>query len=452
MGQHQDFAIGADGSLYLLGTNGRLRHQLADQSWQEITGDATKFAVSETGVVYSLSSDHWLSVNGRNVWSNSRDFSLEQDGTLYWLGMNGRLQRQLNKAWQDIGFQVTKFAVNDDGIAFSLDNQGWLSVEGRQVWSNTSDFSLADDGTLTYLQDTEHTVVKIGVSGTGVVYSLDTEGWLSVNGVRKWTTTNDFGLGSDGTLYWLGAGGRLQQRQANGSWKDIGRDVLKFQVSDSGVVYSLDAEAWLSVNGLRVWSKTSDFAFAANGTFYWQSTYGLLQKRVPGGNWQDIDRNSVRFALRDDGTLYSLASDGRVKEANSTRWSNIASMQLTDDGCLELQCADGGTYWCVGRFAISREVGAAAATFAGHFLSSGVSHVSGDANLASVGETELPFVLEVDRISSSTDPFQKLGAHVTQLQQDVRDVNPAKASTPPPHFGKWQMKAARSTTGKITKQ
>jgi hypothetical protein len=415
----QDFALGADGTLYLLGTDGCLCRQLADQSWQVVSNDATKFAVTESGVVYSLSSDNWASVNGRKV---------------YWLGTNGRLQRQLqNRTWQDIDFHVAKFDVSDDGIAFSLNDQGWLSVNGRKTWSNTQDFSLAGNGALTYLQEVERTVVKIAVNGAGVVYSLDSEGWLSVNGRRIWSSTNDFSLAKDGTLHWLGTSGRLQQRLSNGAWKDIGRDVVKFNVSDNGPVYSLDTGGWLSVNGERVRSSTNDFSLASDGELCWLGTTGQLQKRLTNGSWQDIDQNSTQFALRDDGVVYSLESDGNVKVGSDTKWSNIQSMQLTDTGYLELKCADGGTYWCAGRFAISRAVGAATNTFAAHFVSAGVNQASGRLNsfnmgkdsgsAGSHGSADLQFVLEIVRTSGSANRFQTVGGHVTQEQQEPEELN-----------------------------
>src|SRR3972149_4100482 len=94
--------LGYDWSDFRLGVG--LEEAAASGNLKELT--------AEDGTVYSLDADGWLHVNGTAVWSHTHDFSLTDDGALYWLGTSGEFyQREPGAAWQALGGNVARFAV-----------------------------------------------------------------------------------------------------------------------------------------------------------------------------------------------------------------------------------------------------------------------------------------------------------------------------------------------------
>jgi subtilisin family serine protease len=116
---------------------------------------------------------------------------------------------------------------------------------------------------------------------------------------------------------------------------------LKTIVRGDGAVFSLDSENWLCVNGQRTWSNTYDFSIGADETLYWQCTTGLLQHRRADGSWGTLDDNSVKFAVADNGTLYSLGADGWMSVNGSNLWSRTQDFTLAGDQTLYWHCTTG---------------------------------------------------------------------------------------------------------------
>lgn len=183
--------------------------------------------------------------------------------------------------------------------------------------------------------------VKSAVGADGTAFSLDSEGWLSVNGTRMWQATRDFALGADGSLYWHCTNGVLQHRQANGSWETIAYDATKFAVSNTGMVYSLSADGWLRVNGWKAWSRTADFELAGDQTLFWQCTNGVLQQRLSNGVWQTVATDVNRFALRDDGRIYVVEKSEWLNVSGERVWNRTHDFLLMQDQSLYWHCDNG---------------------------------------------------------------------------------------------------------------
>ena len=202
----QDFELTQDDTLIWHGTSGVLQTLTSGRSWQALDDDAVKFAVREDGTVYSLGDDGWLSIGGRRVWGNTRDFALANDSRLYWHSTTSALHSlPVGGSWQSHGSDVVKFDLREDGALISLDSESWLSVNGRRIWGNTNDFMLSDQ-----------------------------------------------------SLIWHGGDGALQRLRWGGEWESLGRDVVEFAVRDDGVVYSLSNEASVAVEGLGSWTGIRD--------------------------------------------------------------------------------------------------------------------------------------------------------------------------------------------------
>jgi len=194
-----DFMLTADGMVYWHSTNGTLYRRSADGSWQCIDFDVVKFDVDNSGKTYALRSDGWVSLNGVPVWAGTVDFALADDDSVYWQGPNGNLYHRPNGGdWTLVESNVTKFVLRDDGAA----------------------------------------------------YSLRTDGWVSVNGATVWERTHDFALTEDESQYWHSIDGSLYVKPSGGDWQLIDADVVQFAIRDDGVVYVLSGDGTVRANGI----------------------------------------------------------------------------------------------------------------------------------------------------------------------------------------------------------
>lgn len=188
------------------------------------------------------------------------------------------------------------------------------------------------------------TILKTVVRGDGVVFSLDSDGWLSVNGSRIWENTRDFALTPDGSLHWLGTGGLLARRMSDGSWQALDRDAVEFAFDGAGTIYSRGTDGWININGQRVWENTKDFCLMEDGTIYWQSTNGSLYRRPVGSTWKLVDRNVSRFAIGADGLAYSLRDDHWISVDGASVWENTHEFILTPDQTLYWHSTNGSLH------------------------------------------------------------------------------------------------------------
>ncbi|MCA9232631.1 MAG: hypothetical protein KDA57_18420, partial [Planctomycetales bacterium] len=264
-----------------------------------------------------------------------------------------------------------KTMVRNDGLIFSLDSENWLSVNGNRIWSNTYDFAVTDDlsiywhSTNGYLQrlssqgtwtTLDLDVTKFDVDASGVVYSLDADNVLSINGAAVWSYTADFEIADDQTIFWHCTNGYLMHRLANGSWEVFDDDANRFAVRSNGTVYSLGNDGWLNINGAIAWSGTQDFAFNEDQTLYWFSSTGMLQQLPNGGPWETLDTGVTQFAVGHDGANYSLSNNGEVSINGVATWSNIVDMRTDEMGYLVLEDVNGSLQRVAGRFELSSEL------------------------------------------------------------------------------------------------
>jgi hypothetical protein len=83
----------------------------------------TKFVVGPTGNTYTLDSSGNLDINGAPWEGNTRDFALDSQGTVYWLGnsaSNFLLQKQIPGGWLNLDSGVQSIGRADDGNVYYL--------------------------------------------------------------------------------------------------------------------------------------------------------------------------------------------------------------------------------------------------------------------------------------------------------------------------------------------
>ena len=216
---YRDMAIAPNGIIYLLGTDNTLIKQKTG-GWENVHSYATdtvKFFLAPDGTCYSLSTDNQMALNGAPpTWGNTLDFAVAKDGTVYWLGTRGLLQKKApgSSRWENVHSYPT----------------------------NTIKFSLAPDGTC---------------------YSLSADNKMAVNGAPpSWGNTRDFAVAKDGTVYWLGTGGLLQKKAPGSSrWDNVHSYpvyITKFNLDQNGNCYSLSTDNKLAKNGVpQNWDSTN---------------------------------------------------------------------------------------------------------------------------------------------------------------------------------------------------
>ncbi len=194
--------------------------------------------------------------------------------------------------------------------------------------------------------------VKTVVASNGNTYSLDSENWLSINGNRLWSGTQDFSIASNQNFVWQSTSGILQRYSAAG-WETLDTDATKHMVGANSRVYSLGSDNILSINGSGVWGGTNDFHIADDMAIYWQSSNGLLQRLPNGGPWQTLDTAVIEFAVRHDGAAFALTADGNVTVDGAQTWAGINDLQLDSAGQLVVVNNDGSLHYEAGSFALS---------------------------------------------------------------------------------------------------
>jgi GH24 family phage-related lysozyme (muramidase) len=123
-GATKSFTLSPDNVLYWQRIDG-LFQRLVGGSWQTLDLDMVRFEIDPEGTVYSLGRDGWLNVNGSPSWGNTKDFFLNDEGTLYWQRLDGYFQRRVvGGTWETV-----EPSLNDE-ITVTLGSDRVLTIEG----------------------------------------------------------------------------------------------------------------------------------------------------------------------------------------------------------------------------------------------------------------------------------------------------------------------------------
>jgi len=174
-GYARDISIGADGSVYIIGTNGHI-YRFNNSNWEDLGGSGERIAVDPQG--------HWWIVNGSNqIWSNARnsipgrarDISIGANGSVHIIGTNNHIYRFKNSNWEDLGGSGERIAVDPQG-------HWWIVNSSNKIWSSARnnipgaarDIGIGVDGTVC--------IIGTNRSDDGDVYRLDGSGWTHLDG------------------------------------------------------------------------------------------------------------------------------------------------------------------------------------------------------------------------------------------------------------------------------
>ncbi len=321
----RDYTVAGDGTVYALGSDGRLQRRGATGAWQDVASRVIRYAVTADGTCYALDTDGVLWVNGANGGS-ARDLARGSDGSVYVLTQSGAL-RQLapgGSFWQTVATNVVKFVVDTDGTVYSLRTDSYLYINRNMSLPDTQDIARGADGSIYWLGNggvlgyalkrrdpatgawlnLMPNVSKVALTDTGTWYALGRGGSLADGTGGLKGDVQDFGLLPDGTAVALSTDGSVLQKTAAG-WQTVSAGFKKLAVGPFGQVYTLAGDGRLFAGDDTSWTNTADFTLGPTGTLYRLDTDGLLQRQTASG-WQNLATGVTRYALAYDGTCYAL--------------------------------------------------------------------------------------------------------------------------------------------------
>ena len=334
----RDVAFAPDGTLYLLGVNGNLERSTS-HGWELVDTAVSKYCFQPDGSVYSLDSNGTVSIDGVDTWAGIRDFGFAPNGTFYLLGANTNLERRTSSGWQPVASGVSKFSFAADSSVYSLDSNGTVSIDGVDTWGGVRDFGFDAQGTL-YLLGTSRVLEQRTSSGWDVVardvarFSIEDNGALVVNGERLTPNSTLYVVGSDGSV----------ERRTNDGWQSFEHFVVKSALGPDGRVYMLDTEGFLSRDLERQWGNVRDFAFAADGRLYLLGTNRVLERQTPSG-WERVDDDVIKVAGA-SGRVYSLNARGDFREDGQIVCDWLRDFAIDANGMVYLLNHD-GTLQCL---------------------------------------------------------------------------------------------------------
>lgn len=309
-------------------------HHFNSKGWQEkwfVNRSASWYLVTANGDLYRYDGSDkrtFLTRVPEAVYQNldrlfapdtTRNVGIGKNGTVYWLESNGQFyQAQPGEGKAAGRNDIVAFWVWDgpDGHVFTLDGHNQMWLDGRAIWAGTKDFAIGSDETLYWLSTdglfqfnrpgdewkTMDGIVQRFWLWNGHVFTLHSDNMMKRDGYNLWGNTQDFAAAPNGTAYWLGTSGLLQKLEVGGSWRDVAVDVQGFWLWD-GHLFTLHHNHMMKRDGTDLWPDTKDFVVAANGTVYWLSTWGLLQRHQVGGAWEVIATDVLSIAANPDGMV-----------------------------------------------------------------------------------------------------------------------------------------------------
>ncbi|MDB9311617.1 PA14 domain-containing protein [Spirulina sp. CS-785/01] len=228
-GKAKDISIGANGSMWMIGTNpsgnGYGIYQWTDDNWQEVGGAATQIAVAPDGTpwvvnsqgnIYKREGNHW-----KQMSKKAKDISIDPDGMVWVIGDNPTgsgygIHRWDGQKWQEIGGAATRITVGPDGTPWVVNSQGNIYKREGNGWKQipglAKDIEVGIDGS----------VWRIGTNPTGSgygIYSWNGENWTAVEGAATRVT-----VGIDGTPWVVNSKGNIYSRTREVPVKDYSLD------------------------------------------------------------------------------------------------------------------------------------------------------------------------------------------------------------------------------------
>jgi tectonin-like protein len=174
-----DVGAGADGTLYVIGTNGGI-FRWTGSTWDQLPGAGVRIAVGPTGDPWIVNKDNAISQWTGSTWKQlpgaGTDIGVGADGSAWVIGTNAGVYQWTGSAWSETSGAGARIAVGPTG-------DPWLVNKENAIfrWTGSTWDELPGAGT------------DIGVGADGSACIIGTDGK-----VYQWTGSTWGGLGDTG--------------------------------------------------------------------------------------------------------------------------------------------------------------------------------------------------------------------------------------------------------------
>ena len=208
-GSASDIGVGADGSVWAIGTDERGGgygiYQWLGSSWQRVEGGALRIDVDPDGIpwivndshsIYRRQDDGWLRVGG-----NARDIGIGSDGSV-WVTSGGGTYRYEGGDWVGVRGSGVRIDVDPKGIPWVIDHTNDIHqlIAGRWIRrpGEARDIGIGADGSVWIIGTS-------GEDGGHRIYRWNGRGWNRVSGSSRQISVGPAGFpwatNSGGDIY-----------------------------------------------------------------------------------------------------------------------------------------------------------------------------------------------------------------------------------------------------------
>jgi len=165
-GSAQDIGVGADGSVWVIGTNrvdgnGYEIFRRSGSGWQQVQGAAARIAVEPNGSAWIVNEQGGIWRYNGSTWDpvagSARDIGVGADGSVWVIGTNRvdangyEIYRRSASSWQKVQGAATRIAVDPSGNAWVVNEVGqilrWTGSGWTQLPGAARDIGVGPEGT-----------------------------------------------------------------------------------------------------------------------------------------------------------------------------------------------------------------------------------------------------------------------------------------------------------------
>ena len=216
-GSARDIGIGADGSVWVIGTNSYIGgygiHRWNGSGWDEVGGAAVRIDVDPTGNPWVVNDSGTIFKRVDNNWEqlpgSAKDIGIGADGSVWIIGTNSYIggygiHRWNGSGWDEVGGAAvridvdptgTPWVVNDSGAIFKRVGNNWEHLPGI-----AKDIGIGADGSVWVIGTNSYT------GGFGI-FRWNGSGWNEVGGAAT-----DISVGKDGLPWVVNSANTIFQR------------------------------------------------------------------------------------------------------------------------------------------------------------------------------------------------------------------------------------------------
>jgi hypothetical protein len=357
-GSAHDIAAGADGSVWILPTEGTpARWVSSSKEWRALnaapTGKAQRIAVASDGKPWVVNSDgkvlrydgkQWLSLPAREA----SEIAIGPEGTVYITSPDQHLWR-----WDSVGRRWDRRNGEGATVAVGPRGQPWVTTEAFRILASAFFDELPDNQVDTVSVAAASAAVNSIANSAGTGAGASVVGQPGTGGGppkgrpndplqyrRLPATARDLAIGADGSVFIAAYndGGLARWNNGRNDFVSFPGVFARIAVSPDGKPWGITTKGELYRNDGTLWHlvrniTAQDIAIAYNGTVMVADTQNALQKYDPASGLfsrvaSDGDGpppSGVRLALSPQGAPWTLDANGYVSRCDGSSCERLTA-------------------------------------------------------------------------------------------------------------------------------